>query len=898
MLANNNSKIRILIAIAFVLVFFSCLQSATACGTCDPSCSCTDCSGCPDCGCGECGVTESTEKENSKSISEIFNGSTLSLGDGINTNFTKVNIDKDVTIRGNGVNNSILFIDSNNVAFHVESGNTLKLYNLTIVSNYIYSDNEIADFNSLVNLFNGSISGLGTVVFENCKFINNRKTDVVVTVSASSTYSTSRPTFTATVTDFDGNYVDGDVVFYINNIHDYSGRVPIVNGLATYSLDLPNDYYTVHATYVANNNGISQNQLSFNVASFIQPLSVPLPTTGTIYYVNNATGDDNNNGLTIATAKKSILNAYNNAAANSTIVLLPGDFTGTNQVGISLSNKVNMTIMGWNDSSVFIRPSSTFLTVEAGSSSAAQRTINLYNMIIVGNSGNKITILANNHVNIDSVQFVNLTTISSSIYTAATYVNITLNNTQFINIRGSSGGAISTTTAANYNYIRIYNTNFTDLVLSSSGSALNIQGNNGLLFINGSNFLNSTGGSIGAIIRCYYGISVLINHTNFTNCYSTSTSTSSGSSHGGIFCIHNFNGGGSPSLTVDNSRFTNAYSRSEGGVTFTHNGPTTMSNTIFENCTAGANGGVIYNAGSSPITLTNCTFDSNSAGTNGGAIYAASSGGIFIYNSTFKNNSANGTATTNGGGAIYAANGTTNMTNTSFENNNARVYGGAIAAAIAAATINANNSNFRGNYVFGSATVYGGALGSPGGTINIYNSLFSNNSARNNTATSTAYGGAAAVNGASATITLVNCTVIDNWARYGGAFGTGSSGGRINVINNTAIFNNWAYEYGGVAGLGSAGTIVIENSHLYNNSAGSFGGAFGVNGAGTINATNSNVTGNVAGTYGGAVGVNGAGTVNLNFVEMIDNMAVNYGGAVALSGTGGTVNVRSSILKG
>jgi len=163
-----------------VLVFFSCLQSATACESCDISCTCTDCLNCPDCGCGSCHVAESTEKENSNSISEIFNGSTLSLGDGINTNFTKVSIDKDITIRGNGVNNSILFIDSNNVAFHVESGNTLKLYNLTIFTNYIYSEEDIADFNSLVNLFNGSISGLGTVVFENCKFINNKKTDVLV----------------------------------------------------------------------------------------------------------------------------------------------------------------------------------------------------------------------------------------------------------------------------------------------------------------------------------------------------------------------------------------------------------------------------------------------------------------------------------------------------------------------------------------------------------------------------------------------------------------------------------------------------------------------------------------------------------------------------------------------
>ncbi|MCL2115851.1 MAG: hypothetical protein FWH29_06490, partial [Methanobrevibacter sp.] len=891
---------RILIAIAMVLVFFSCLQSATACESCDISCTCTDCLNCPDCGCGSCHVAESTEKENSNSISEIFNGSTLSLGDGINTNFTKVSIDKDITIRGNGVNNSILFIDSNNVAFHVESGNTLKLYNLTIFTNYIYSEEDIADFNSLVNLFNGSISGLGTVVFENCKFINNKKTDVLVTVSSSPTYNTNRFDLTATVKDSNGDNLIGDLVFYINN--EFSGRVPIVNGLATYNINLANGNYVVHSSYVGTggtNYGISESQAAFNVFSLFQPLSVPLPTSGNRYWIDSVNGLDSaaRNGQSIANAWRTISYAYTNAVANSSIILQPGTYSSTGNTQISLVNKVNMTIIG-NDTvnNVFINAtgsSSTtlfpFATIAAGTSSTALRTINFYNLIIFGGAGSKFIINANNNVNIDSVKIENLTGIGAGINITGSYVNVIVNNSIFTNSSGASGqstgGAkgIQGITSLTNGSVKVYNTNFTNL-RGGSGTAINyMPGNTCSLFVNNTNFINITSTDVGGVIRCYYGAGVTLNYTNFLDC--------SGTSHGGIFCL---NGAGSY-LVVDNSRFTRINATSQGGVTYTHTGPTNISNTIFENCRSSSTGGAINNAGTDPIVIRNSTFIGNNA-TSGGAITTSSSGSITIFDSTFTNNRA----TTSAGGAIYATSGTVNITNSSFNSNFATSQGGAVATT--GGTINVNISNFRNNYVSGSATVYGGALASTPSSsnvanINVYNSEFSNNSARNNTATSTAYGGAAAVNGANATINLVNCTVQDNWARYGGAFGTGSSGGRINVINNTAIFNNWAYEHGGVAGLGSAGTIVIENSHLYNNTAGSFGGAFGVNGAGTINATNSNLTGNEAGTFGGAVGVNGAGTVNLNFVEMIDNMAVNYGGAVALSGTGGTVNVRNSILK-
>ncbi|MCL2115955.1 MAG: hypothetical protein FWH29_07020, partial [Methanobrevibacter sp.] len=876
MLTNNKSRMRVFLLIAMLLIFFSALQSATACGTCDSTCTCTDSSNCPDCGCETCNEIESTEKENSKSISEIFNGSTLSLGDGIHTNFTKVNIDKDITIEGNGVNNSIIFIDSNKVAFNVLDGNTLKLYNLTIFSNYIYSEDEIANFNSLVNLFNGSISGLGTVVFENCKFINNKRNNVFVNVNASSTYITSRPTLTATVTDSNGNNVNGDVVFYINN--EFSGRVPIINGLATYSLELANDNYLVHTSYIGDggdNPELSQNQISFNVAApiSIMPLNVPLPTTGSIYYVApSPLGNDNNTGLTTAAPKLTILNAYNTAPANSTIILLPGNYTGSGNVGITLTNKANMTIMGWNDTSVFIRPTGvaagSFMTISPGTAANNRRTINIYNLIVVAGQGTAVVSSgANNNLNFDSVQFVNST--GRSIYANGNSIDVSLNNTIFRNINRTDSGLavelLGSSTALTHLFVN--NTLVENIYSSSNGGVFRNNGGSGTVEVYNSNFTDIWAGN-----------------------------------HGGIFCING------PYLIIDKSIFTNCIGYNAGGVTYTHgrsDGGITqnyITNSIFiENRATNGMGGAIYAENpNNAILIENCTFFDNSATSYGGAV-AAGGGNITVINSSFRNNLAathGGAIGTSDSGAVVI-----NVSRSSFENNSATTFGGAVAARTG--TININNSNFTGNYVSGSAA-YGGALAvtvagnTQTSTINVYNSALVNNSARNNSATAISFGGAAGINITGTTtqnlnsaINLYNCTINGNWARYGGAFG--ATGGNIRVFDSR-IFNNYALTYGGVAAVSSANAnIIINNSNIYNNSAGTFGGAFGATG-GTINVTYSEINNNTASGFGGAVGVDGtAGIINILNSLIFDNVAINYGGAIGA--TGGTVNVRNSTLR-
>ena len=800
MLIENKQGIRLFIAIAIAVLFLFSLQLVSACDD-------------------DCSITESTDMGISKRISEISNGCTLYLDDGVYKNFTKISIDEDVTIKGNGTKKSIIFIGSNDVAFHVESGKTLTLYNLTIISNYIYSDDEIADYDSWINRLNGSISGSGSVVFNNCKFINNKQTKVAVTVSANSTSNTNRVTLTANVKDFNNNDISGDVVFYINNV--LYAREYASNGIATHSLNLPNGNYKVHAAYIGNgydNSKISQNQLDFTVNFVsIQALSVALPPTGnTTWYVDPTAGSDTNDGKTPTSAKRSFTNAsgaFSLARDGDSIILQPGTYAGAGLTAITVNK--NITFIGNNtEGHVIIAPpnNNAFMTISAGTSTAP-RTVNLANMIIRGlapgstTTARMITLNAFNTINLDYVQFTDIRSSATgpAIYSNANQVRININNSVFYNVNSTgTGGAI-----------KFEGTN-----------------NNVFLLINSSNFTNING-TYGGVIHGYpTNVSMDIYNSNFENCLATQ--------HGGVAC------GDGRYVRFYNSNFTDCRST---GTTTTGASP--------------SGGGVTYihqsNTREASMAI-NCIFRDSSSATFGGAVFADGGASMIINDSKFYDSSARMQ-----GGAIYANGG----------------------------NVTVDKSYFQHNYVFGTATVYGGALAATSGTIAIYNSEFFNNSARNNSATGVAYGGVAGVNGANAVITLVNCKVHDNWARYGGAFGTGSSGGRIEVINNTAIYNNRALTYGGVAGLGASGTIIIQNSIIYNNTAGTYGGAFGATG-GTINVTNSQINNNSAEEYGGALGVSGAGTINIFDSLMFDNRAIFYGGAVGAAG--GTINVRNSTL--
>ena len=138
------------------------------------------------------------------------------------------------------------------------------------------------------------------------------------------------------------------------------------------------------------------------------------------------------------------------------------------------------------------------------------------------------------------------------------------------------------------------------------------------------------------------------------------------------------------------------------------------------------------------------------------------------------------------------------------------------------------------------------------------------------------------------TLTLTNCSVVDNVAYSGGGGIYNNDGGSVTIVNSIISDNSAAggkYPYGGgVAG----GSLTITNSTISGNSAAGsgppccIGTGGGIAGGGTI--TDSTITGNYAGLDGG--GISGGGTIT--------NCTINNNGAGGgtnyLPGTGGGIS--------
>ncbi|MCL2115059.1 MAG: hypothetical protein FWH29_02430 [Methanobrevibacter sp.] len=807
-------------------------------------------------------ITNSTVGGISNGVSTISDGDVLNLENGIYTGSDNWNItiDKNLTIQGNSKTDTIIHVNEENHVFNIIEGNTLTLINLTIISNYEYFDEDIANYNGLIAVFNGSARGDGNLEFDNCNFINNKQTYDNVLVDAHSSYTTRNVLLTSYIKDLDGNELNGDVVFYINN--KFSGKVYGLNGIATYNLDLADGNYTVHASYIGNgdmNYKISQNQLFFNVNSSVQASKPPFPTNASIYWVNPVNGNDSLDGLSIGTAKRSIQNAYNNALVNSYIVLLPGTYTGSGQNGISVGK--NITFIG-NDTAgdVIISPGATrFLTINAATAST-WRTVNIYNMIITGAStGGTIYINGYNNVNIDSVIFKGKTTGYGSI-DIMTNSRVNVNNCAFINSYGNYGSAIHAN-AANI-ILNVTNSNFTNNSAANEGGSIYVSTTaanlgNSSLYLNNVTFKDQSAGNYGGAIENYRWY-IEASNTEFINCSAT---------YGGVI-DNNFH-----IFVAINSSFINCTATTAGGAIFNDNSEPSyvrLYNSTFINCkktdTIRSGGALGSFDGTSYYVVNGCTFINCSSQTWGGAI-GVGGGEVNITNSKFIDNYAS-----TYGGAVASSGGTIRIIGSTFYNNSAGSYGGAVASSATGSVITVNNSYFYSNNVR-NTNGYGGALGSTGGTLSIYNCELMHNEAAS-------YGGAAGLSANTATIRVENSNVFNNSASIGGAFG--SRGGTINLLNST-LRENRASTFGGAVGIDGSGTVVVNDSIIDSNSAGTYGGAIGLNG-GNLNTTGSNYTFNIAGTYGGAIG--SSSRFYVNYCNFFNNSASTNGGAIGSTGTG------------
>ena len=437
--------------------------------------------------------------------------------------------------------------------------------------------------------------------------------------------------------------------------------------------------------------------------------------------------------------------------------------------------------------------------------------------------------------------------------------NATVSGSNFVNNSGRWGGAISATGAElrkNSSTLTVSNTIFKD------NSALYA----GAVYIWGSNY---------NIADCVFDNNTAFGKGNMTP----------NNNNGGALVVSQVSRFNEPITgTISGSKFTNNKAQ-YGGAAYFNKGFVTITDSVFENNVATAEGGAVDFSHASVkdlvVSINNSSFVGNKASVAGAIFTNVDSK---ITNSNFTKNTASK------GGAVLNENGAKlTVDNSTFKDNAADSYGGAVfnngELVVSDSVFDANDIVNRGSagVDYGGAAIYNWE----NAKLDISKSNFTNNIKNY-------------VNGdrlVGAVTTIGNATISDSYfvnnsGRWGGALAAtgGVSGSAINTIDvdGTKFVNNTAL-YGGAMFVW-ASNYTISNSVFDNNSAfgkgdmspnNNNGGALVVTQdnipvSGKI--VNSNFTNNKA-QYGGAAWIN-EGTVDIDGSNFINNTATAEAGAI------------------
>ncbi len=260
---------------------------------------------------------------------------------------------------------------------------------------------------------------------------------------------------------------------------------------------------------------------------------------------------------------------------------------------------------------------------------------------------------------------------------------------------------------------------------------------------------------------------------------------------------------GTAQLTLNETRFNNNFSNSQGGAVCNW-GTANISATSFTNNTASTHGGAIGNYGS--LNVGHSSFMHNLGSINGGGI--DTTGVLMVTDSTFVSNTVGFR-----GGGINNYIGTMTIVGSSFISNTANLYGGGLANDGGPSTV--SSSTFRDNY----AANYGGAL-ETAGSLALTNSTVSGNRAKTN--------GGGLYWSTGGTFTLLNDTVANNSAgtQGGNIYAGGSYNSAISFKNTIVsagspsncdshvLSQGYNLESANSCGLGAAGDLVNTDPRL------------------------------------------------------------------------------------
>jgi hypothetical protein len=295
-----------------------------------------------------------------------------------------------------------------------------------------------------------------------------------------------------------------------------------------------------------------------------------------------------------------------------------------------------------------------------------------------------------------------------------------------------------------------------------------------------------------------------------------------------------------PKFTVTMKGFTitNGNAAGGGAIRDTGNASLTLTNMVITNNTASGDGGgvVMFNTANAPwtLSLTNTTISNNHAGDAGGGIDTDGSGKVVLGSGTL----ITGNTSVNQGAGVWLD----------------TIDGTTSASLSASGTVISNNKAL-------STGGVGGGIGNAG-------------------------------NGA---ITLLNSTLIGNFAgSTGGGFGDENNLGKLTLLGTT-VLNNTSVGNGG--GIAEAGPLTsITNSEIDGNSSGGSGGGLFIGGTQLL-MQNSTVANNIASGNGGGLELETTGS-NLTLSTITSstftgNLADNAGGA---NGGGIDANLSGSLL--
>ena len=467
--------------------------------------------------------------------------------------------------------------------------------------------------------------------------------------------------------------------------------------------------------------------------------------------------------------------------------------------------------------------------------------------------------------------------------------NATVSGSNFVNNAGRWGGAISATGAElrkNSSTLTVSNTIFRDNAALYAGA----------VYIWGSNY---------NIADCVFDNNTAFGKGNMTP----------NNNNGGALVVSQVSKFNEPITgTISGSKFTNNKAQ-YGGAAYFNKGFVTITDSVFENNIATAEGGAVgfsrasvkdlvvsinnssFVGNKAPVAgaiftnvdskITNSNFTKNTA-SKGGAVLNENGAKLTVDNSTFKDNAADSY-----GGAVLN-NGELIVTNSVFDANDilnrgsAGVdHGGAAIYNWENAKLDISKSNFTNNiknYVNGDRLV--GAVTTIGNAT-IRDSYFVNNSGR--------WGGALAATGgvsgsAINTISVDGTKFVNNTALYGGAMFVWASN---YTISNSVFDNNSAFGKGDMSpNNNNGGALIVTqdnipvsgkivNSNFTNNKA-QYGGAAWIN-EGTVDIDGSNFINNTATTAAGAIGFDPQYAKIIATVDsskFVNNTAGSYAGAI------------------